>query len=218
AMFVPGTPFLASTTANSLYVWHLLTGGVWWAYATPVLALAVDPFMALPGAGVAGQTGQGRLAVAVPWVGSEGAARGGSAAAATEEESEGEAAAAAAAAGGAAAAPPQPSGGSRVLLFSPHDAAPLHTWRVPDTVASLVFYPRPQQYQRQQAGAEAAAGEAGAGGVLLAITERKQLMLLPLPGEEELFTPAALAAARSQSRAPVDTPTVTAFDALFGPA
>jgi WD40 repeat protein len=40
--FVPGTPFLVSTTARAIFVWNLLTLALWWSFDLRVIALAVD--------------------------------------------------------------------------------------------------------------------------------------------------------------------------------
>lgn len=41
--FVSGSPFLVAATARCLFVWNVLTLSVWWSYALPIAALAVDP-------------------------------------------------------------------------------------------------------------------------------------------------------------------------------
>jgi hypothetical protein len=42
--FLNESPFVVSLSAQTLYVWNLLTASIWWSCVLPVMALAVDPF------------------------------------------------------------------------------------------------------------------------------------------------------------------------------
>ncbi|GIL68600.1 hypothetical protein Vafri_21848 [Volvox africanus] len=191
-LFIPGTPFLASSSATCLAVYNLLTATLHWCLPLQVMSISAD-------------AAYGLLAVAIPVIAEEAKLQqpqqhpGLAPVAATQHGPKAKAA--------AAQQRPVPRS-CHVVVFDPRDSTPRYHCHVPGAArVHITHLPAP---------AAAAGGSSGSGegtescSPLLILRDNRQYSLAAVPGSKALLNPAT-------SRGALESvPALSAFEAAFG--
>ncbi|GLI71536.1 hypothetical protein VaNZ11_016768 [Volvox africanus] len=193
-LFIPGTPFLVSSSATCLAVYNLLTATLHWCLPLHAMSISAD-------------AAYGLLAVAIPVIAEEARQQ-------QPQQQQHQGVAPAAAQQQApkikAAAQQRPVPRScHVVVFDPRDSTPRYHCHVPGAArVHLTHLPAPAA----AAGGSSGSGEGAEGcSPLLILRDSRQYSLAAVPGSKALLNPA-----KSQGGALESDPALSAFEAAFG--